>query len=140
MPQLGDEEESDSQPEVLVFGPWLCLYCGEHIAERVRRGGWPGRDRETVLVIDRNENYSDYLNEGELCAYGQYCTSECQACADRDTLEYIANPLRGEIEDLADPDPMRSARRVEIRDELEERMTKMRAWSLDREEQQSREG
>ena len=41
MPPLG-EESGDDQPEVLVFGPWLCLYCGEDIAERVRNGGWPG--------------------------------------------------------------------------------------------------
>ena len=45
-PPPGEENRGDEQ-EVLVAGPWRCLYCGEDIAERVRRGGWPGRDRET---------------------------------------------------------------------------------------------
>ena len=45
-------------------GAWLCLNCGEDIAERVRNGGWPGRDRETVVVIDKDENYREYLGEG----------------------------------------------------------------------------
>ena len=47
-------------------------------------------------MIDKNENYSDYLREGELCAYGQFCTGERQACSDRDTLEFIANEMHQE--------------------------------------------
>ena len=93
-------------------------------------------------MIDKNESYSDYLREGELCAYGQFCASERQMCPDRDTLEFIADETRQErsrwIE--PDPDPVRYARRIEIRDEIGEKITTMRSWSLDREEQRARDG
>ena len=129
MPHLREEREDEipQTPEVSVVGAWLCINCGEDISERVRNGGWPGRDRETVVVIDNGENgetysngenCSEYLRTGELCAYEQFCTSECQACSDRATLEYIASERHQADERIADPDLARYARRTEMRDEL----------------------